>query len=77
MSPGAHLSHACRLAGDAQRLLIGSAMHLEASGVDIVDEFEADMAELIDDAGVLAGILQDLVDNYARHEGERLAKAAA
>ncbi len=84
MSPGAHFSHAARLAGDAQRgliviqrALLAVRLHLEAGGAYVMPGAEAELAELVADTGTLADALQRVVDDYAQREGERLAKAAA
>ncbi len=84
MTPGAHLSHAARLAGEAQRaliviqrVLIAVRLHLEAGDACLMPGAEAELAELVADTGALADELQRVVDDYAQREGERLAKAAA
>lgn len=84
MSPGAHLSHAARLAGEAQRALIviqrtllAVRLHLEAADAYVMPGAEAELAELVEDTGKLADELQWAVDDYAKRDGERQARVAA
>ena len=72
MSPGAHLSHAARMAFDAQRALIVTVLHLEAA------EIEADVVgipELLDGLGDAATVLQQLADDYSHAAADRRLRA--
>ena len=54
---GAHLSEAARLAEHASRLLIASMLCLEAAEVEMAPAAEAELAELLEDAGAYASEL--------------------
>lgn len=80
MSPGVHLSHAARLAGDAQRFLISSIIHLEMADAGIVDLDELfaevgvadfNVAVVLEELGLLADHLQHVADAYGHREVRR------
>ncbi len=78
MTPGAHLSHAARLAGDAhrslliiQRTLLAAHLHLENAGAQLLPATEVEFAEIIADAGALADELQRVADDYGRRAADR------
>ena len=68
MSPGAHLSQAARLAFDAQRAIIATALHLDAADIGAD---EAGIPELLDEIGDTAAVLQRLADDYGHAEVQR------
>ena len=66
MSPGAHLSHAARLALDSQRALLAVLLHLESSGYEFTDQPGEAIAGLVATAGELTKALQRLADEYGQ-----------
>ena len=60
MSPGAHLSHAARMAFDVYRGAVAVALHLEVVDVD----HHLEIADFIEAAGDLAAELQHRADAY-------------
>lgn len=72
MRPGAHLSHAARLAFEAQRVHLASLLHLEAAGIDI-EHPDLDLPALLVADEEVAVLLQALADEFGNAEVERLA----
>ena len=73
---GQQLSYAATAAAEAHRLLIASALHLDAGGARFAPQAEAEFAELLSDANAYAAELQRLADDHGHREVERRIRHA-
>jgi hypothetical protein len=71
------LSHAAIAAAEAVRLLVVSAVHLEAAGAAFMPDAELELADIIEGANDYATELQRLADDYGHRQAERRRRAAA